>query len=82
MMVKDGVIYVNSGENVGLKLGDTFFVYKQGEALVDPDTGMELGKENNKLGQIRITEVQEKFSKAITGAGVGEVSKGDLVSEK
>ena len=82
MMVKDGVIYVNSGENVGLKLGDTFFVYKQGEALVDPDTGMELGKENKKLGQIRITEVQEKFSKAIGGALNGEVSKGDLVSEK
>jgi len=83
MMVKDGTIYVNSGTNAGLKEGDTFFVSKVGEALVDPDTGMSLGSENKKLGQIKIVEVQEKFSKANpVGSLAGDVSKGDMVSEK
>ncbi len=83
MMVKDGVIYVNSGTNAGLKEGDTFFISKQGEALVDPDTGMQLGSENKKLGQIKVTEVQEKFSKATPiGNLAGNISKGDVVLEK
>ncbi len=83
MLVKDGVIYVNSGSNAGLKEGDTFFVSKVGEALVDPDTGMSLGTENKKLGQIKINEVQEKFSKATpVGNLAGDVNKGDMVSEK
>ncbi len=83
MMVKEGVIYVNSGTNTGIKEGDTFFVYKLGEALTDPDSGMELGRENTKLGQIKITEVQDKFSKSMIADGAQfEVSKGDLVSEK
>ncbi|MFA5316081.1 MAG: CsgG/HfaB family protein [Dehalococcoidales bacterium] len=83
MLVKDGVIYVNSGTNAGIKTGDAFFVSKAGEVLIDPDTGMELGRENKKLGQIQITEVQEKFSKAIPVSTLaGEASKGDLVAEK
>jgi len=83
MLVKDGIVYVNSGSNAGLKEGNTFFVSKVGEALVDPDTGMSLGSETKKLGQVKITDVQEKFSKATPiGNLTGEVNKGDLVSEK
>lgn len=83
MMVKEGIVYVNSGTNAGLKEGDTFFIYNQGEALIDPDTGMELGRENKKLGQIKVSEVQEKFSKAAAvGTLAGDVNKGDLVLEK
>ena len=83
MLVKDGTIYVNSGSNAGLKEGDTFFVSKVGEELTDPDTGMSLGSETKKLGQIKITEVQEKFSKASpVGNLSGDANKGDLVSEK
>ena len=83
MLVKDGVIYVNSGSNAGLQEGSTFFVSKVGEALVDPDTGMSLGSETKKLGQIKITDVEDKFSKATPiGSLAGDVDKGDIVSEK
>lgn len=83
MLVKKNTVYINSGKNVGIQEGDTFLVYKQGEDLIDPDTGIVLGRENKKLGQIKVTEVQEKFSKA-TAVGTldSEMSKGDLVSEK
>jgi len=83
ILVKDGTIYINSGSNAGLQEGDTFTVAKVGEALVDPDTGMSLGSETKKLGQIKITEVDDKFSKAEpVGTLSGDVDKGDLVSEK
>lgn len=82
MLVKDGLIYVNSGENAGLKSGTPLRVYREGEALVDPDTGIELGKENTKIGDIKITEVQDKFSKAaLEGQCSMEIAKGDLVLE-
>ena len=82
VLVKEGVVYVNSGENSGLASGDSLSVYREGEALVDPDTGVELGKETAKLGDIKINEVQEKFSKAsVIGSANQEIQKGDLVLE-
>lgn len=78
--VKDGTIFVNAGTNAGLQTGSTFTVCKEGEALVDPETGVELGKENTKIGAIKITEVQEKFSKAEPfGPIQGTIEKGDLL---
>ncbi len=82
MLVKDDLVYVNSGVNAGLASGDTFDVYRQGESLVDPDTGMELGRESKKIGEIKITEVQDKFSKAAMLFGnIADVGKGDLVKK-
>ncbi|HOW35190.1 MAG TPA: CsgG/HfaB family protein [Candidatus Omnitrophota bacterium] len=80
--VKDGLVYVNSGTTAGVQTGNTFAVYKEGEALTDPDTGMNLGSERTKIADIKISEVQEKFSKAqITSGKAEEISKGDIVQE-
>ncbi|MFQ6130820.1 MAG: CsgG/HfaB family protein [Armatimonadota bacterium] len=64
-------IYVNGGSELGVYVGDEFDVYREGEKLIDPATGLELGSERTKVGSIRITQVQEKFSiaEAITGEG-------------
>jgi len=83
VLVKDGLVYVNAGRNAGLQPGDRLYVYKEGEALVDPDTGMELGKETKQIASIKITEVQDKFSKAnIEQGDINTISKGDLILEK
>lgn len=70
-MVKDNVIYINVGRTAGIRVGDQFNVYKKGEEIVDPDSGMTLGAELSKSGRIEVISVDEKFSKAtpITGAG-------------
>lgn len=79
---KDGLVFVNSGKNSGVQPGAAFSVYKQGESLIDPDTGMDLGSENKKVADIKITDVQEKFSKAeVTSGKLEEISKGDIVQE-
>lgn len=80
--VKDGVVFINSGKTAGLNVGDTFSVYKEGEAMVDPDTGMNLGSENTKTGDIKISEVQDKFSKAqVTSGKIESMGKGDIVQK-
>jgi len=83
MLVKeDGTIFVNSGENTGMMTGSTFSVYREGEALIDPDTGMELGRDSSRIADIKITEVKEKFSKArVLGAAQMPIGKGDVVQE-
>lgn len=83
MLVKeDGTVFVNSGTNTGVSSGSVFSVYREGEPLVDPDTGIELGRENTKIADIKITEVQDKFSKAtVEGFAQMPIEKGDLVLE-
>ncbi len=80
--VKDGLVYVNSGETTGVRVGDAFAIYKEGEALVDPDTGMNLGSEKTKVADVKVNDVQEKFSKAqVTGGKIEGIAKGDIVQE-
>ena len=78
--VKDGVVFVNSGKTAGVQVGNTFAIYKEGEAMVDPDTGMNLGSEQKKVADVKVNDVQEKFSKAeVTSGKVEDIGKGDIV---
>jgi len=82
-LVKEGTIYINSGKNTGVKKGATFAVYREGETIVDPETGMELGCETEGIAQIAVTSVQDKFSKAeIVGSASANIQTGDLVLEQ
>lgn len=77
-MIKDGLVYINSGRENGINIGDQFNIYKEGEAVVDPESGLTLGSEVTKIGRVEVVSVEEKFSKAtpINGAGF---DKNDIV---
>lgn len=80
VMTKKGLVYINSGKNAGIKKGTVFSIYREGEALIDPETGMNLGSESEKIGEVKVTQVQDKFSKAQALGGLAvEIMKGDLV---
>ena len=65
-----------------MEAGSVFDVYKEGEALIDPDTGMNLGSDTTKLGEVKVTEVQDKFSKAqAVGTPSSPIEKGNIVKE-
>ncbi len=80
VLVKGDKIYINAGKKAGVNVGDRFTVYKEGEMLIDPDTGMELGTETEKVGKVEVVDVKEKFSiaKVIEG-NASEIQKGFLV---
>lgn len=61
---RDTVVTVNRGEGAGVVVGDVFSVYALGDEMIDPDTKESLGREETKVGRVKITEVTPKFSKA------------------
>jgi len=71
-------VYINSGSEGGISDGIEFDVYRQGEALIDPDTGLNLGAETEKIGRVKVSDVKEKFSIAEVVSGA-DMERGDLV---
>lgn len=55
-------VTINRGEGGGVALGDTFNVYALGAELIDPDTKESLGREEAKVGKVKITQVNPKTS--------------------
>lgn len=78
---KGGQIYVNAGTSAGVKIGDSFTVYKAGEELVDPDSGMSLGVEETLAGEVQISKAMPKFSIGTVVSG-GTFRQGDIVRQK
>lgn len=79
--VKNDLVFINAGAISGVKVGDTFFIYRQGEELVDPDTGLSLGSIDTKIGEIRVINANIGEGKAsqcsiVTGSGI---QRGDFV---
>ncbi|MCD4690486.1 CsgG/HfaB family protein [bacterium] len=71
-------IYLNAGQNTGLTAGMSFNVYRMGEALVDPMTGLELGAEEELIGVIKASDIKEKYSICSVVSGSG-FDAGDMV---
>lgn len=75
---ENGSVFVNAGADSGVQIGDTFDVSTIERELIDPSTGVSLGRIEKELGQVRIEKVEGKFSVA---KRVGEfpIRRGDVV---
>jgi curli biogenesis system outer membrane secretion channel CsgG len=62
-------VWINLGADSGVRVGDEFEVVRKGEELIDPDTGLSLGAEEEKVGTIVVTEVKEKYAIATIQSG-------------
>jgi len=74
-------IYVNGGRDAGLYRGAQLFVYSEGESLIDPETGMNLGSSDEQTGIIEIETVKEKFSIGYPVTG-RRFRRGDLLKTR
>lgn len=83
IMVQGGTIYIKPGSDAGVQVGDVFTVYAPGKELIDPDTGLSLGSEEQKVGTISVSSMVSggKAAKAAIKMGSG-FKKGDLVRLK
>jgi curli biogenesis system outer membrane secretion channel CsgG len=70
-------IYINRGSSDGVNVGDRFTVIRFGDAIIDPDTGQELGKMESEVGVIEVVSVQAKLS--ICKLVSGEAAQGDMI---
>ena len=71
-------IYTNLGEDA-VAVGDRLQVLRKGEELIDPETGISLGGSSTALGEIEVSQVQEKFSIAKPVSLSGTPERGDKV---
>jgi len=74
-VTKKGDVMLNYG-NGYLQEGYELEIFSQGESFVDPDTGEELGSEEELIGKVSIFSAQAKFSKAKVMDGKGAIEKG------
>jgi len=74
-------VMIKPGAEGGVKVGDVFNVFSQGEEIIDPDTGLSLGSEEKQIGTIEVTEAKDKFATAKVVSGSG-FKMGDMVREK
>ena len=64
LLKRDKEVTINRGDGGGVAVGDVFNVYALGEEMIDPDTKESLGREEVKVGKVKITQVNPKTSTA------------------
>ncbi|MCP4042032.1 MAG: hypothetical protein GY731_08795 [Gammaproteobacteria bacterium] len=79
-----GRAFINRGANSNIFPGASLVVYSQGEVLIDPQTGLNLGSEEERIGSLTITTVKDKFSIGNYQPDRGNVQckRGDVVRLK
>ncbi|WXG52135.1 MAG: CsgG/HfaB family protein [Candidatus Sedimenticola sp. (ex Thyasira tokunagai)] len=55
-------VYINRGSTSNIRTGDRFVIYSKGESLIDPETGLNLGSDEEFSGSLIITVVKQKYS--------------------
>ncbi|KXJ56861.1 MAG: hypothetical protein AXW15_14055 [Neptuniibacter sp. Phe_28] len=76
--IVSGVAYINRGTDGGLSVGEKLRAVRPGEAIIDPDTGVQLGVAEAELGTVELTEVEDARSKvAVNGIALltGDILK-------
>jgi curli biogenesis system outer membrane secretion channel CsgG len=78
--VQEGDVIINAGQKTGLKIGDRLVSYTLGREVLDPETGLSMGRmRGQKKGTLEITEFfgeDGAVAKVVDGAGF---VKGDIV---
>ncbi len=59
-------VVLNVGLADGVKEGDVFVIFSEGERIIDPETGEDLGPLENVKGRVTVSHVMEKMSRAKT----------------
>ncbi len=77
-LAPNGTVHLNRGNDGLLKKGMLLEVMRPGQKIIDPDTGVQLGLEESKVGQIEIMQVENNRSvgRVVEGSGI---QRGDLL---
>lgn len=60
--VKGNDIYINRGNDSGIKQGEIFEVFAPGEELIDPQTGENLGTTETLVGKVKVKKINPKVT--------------------
>jgi curli biogenesis system outer membrane secretion channel CsgG len=79
--LRNGMLYVNAGSEMGIQPGMELAVFRPQDALVDPDTGKSIATPDDKIGTVVVDSVQEKYCVAKILFGT-DMKRGDVVRFK
>lgn len=79
--VQEQQVWINRGKDGGLTNGMVLKVFRPGIALIDPDTGENLGSAETQVGNIKVTRINPKFTITQIVKGSEAIEKGDIVRE-
>jgi len=80
VLVKDGRVIINRGEQYNFRPGMILAMTEKGEDLIDPETGEVLERAKGKtIGKIRIVETSEKVSYCEVIEGESNPARGTVV---
>lgn len=77
--VKGDVIYTDLGSDMGIRTGEEFIIYREGNIVKHPVTGEIITVEENNIGKLKITEVKSNYSIGEIKKNKGEIRVGDKV---
>jgi curli biogenesis system outer membrane secretion channel CsgG len=77
-VVPDNTVYVNRGTDGLLNNGALLDVMQAGQKVIDPDTGVELGVVETRIGQVELVNVEENRSIGTIVEGAG-IQAGDIL---
>ncbi|MEM9594623.1 MAG: CsgG/HfaB family protein [Acidobacteriota bacterium] len=80
--VAGNTLTLNRGAAHGVENGMLLDVLGKGEEIRDPDTGLSLGAETDVIGTVRVSSVDDLFSRALILKGCEGVKVGDTVEFK
>jgi curli biogenesis system outer membrane secretion channel CsgG len=66
---RDGVVYVNAGQGYGMQQGMALEIFDPQPALIDPETGRNLGAPDKLVGEVVIEKVDAQYSTARVVSG-------------
>lgn len=73
-------VYIDLGEDKGIKKGDKFTIYAMAAPVYHPITKKLVGRQVNILGTVEVTSPHEKVSEGRILAGYDAISKGNKVT--
>jgi hypothetical protein len=77
--VQDSEVYLDLAEDQLMRAGMELLVFREGAEIVHPVSKEVLGRYEEKLGYVALTEVQEKYSVGTITEGAAEIRAGDRV---
>ena len=69
--VREGQVFINAGKADGIQVGEVFEVFQPGTALIDPESGRNLGAPERRVGEIEVETVEERYAIAKVKSGEG-----------
>ncbi len=78
----EGVVAINAGASSGIRVGESFDVFRVVKMLTDPATGRVIGRRQQTLGTVVVAEVDESVAFGSFQGEAAPPQRGDIIAQR